>query len=86
MPKRAVAAANAWRAEGGGLPPRQCLGLACVALERWAPAATAFEQAARDAEAAQDPRRADFWVQAGNAWVAAGEAAARARRRSTRRC
>jgi tetratricopeptide (TPR) repeat protein len=69
----AVATANVWREQGGGLSARQCLGLALVALERWAPAATAFEQAARDAEAANDPRRADFWVQAGNAWVAAGE-------------
>ncbi len=71
----ALAAANAWRGEGGGLHARQCLGLALVALERWSPAATAFEQAAREAEAAQDPRRADFWVQSGNAWVAAGEGA-----------
>ena len=69
----AIAAANAWRAQGGGLNARQCLGLALVALERWEPAATAFEQAAREAEAARDPRRADFWVQAGNAWVAAGQ-------------
>jgi tetratricopeptide (TPR) repeat protein len=69
----ALAAANAWREEGGGLAARQCLGLALAALERWAPAATAFEQAARDAEAANDARRTDFWVQAGNAWVAAGE-------------
>jgi tetratricopeptide (TPR) repeat protein len=69
----AVAAANAWRGEGGGLAARQCLGLALAALERWAPAATAFEQAAREAEAANDARRADFWVQAGNAWIAAGD-------------
>ena len=71
----AVAAANAWRSEGGGLAARQCLGLALAALERWAPAATAFEQAAREAEAANDARRADCWVQAGNAWVAAGDGA-----------
>ena len=69
----AVAAANAWRGEGGGLAARQCLGLALAALERWAPAATAFEQAAREAEAAGDSRRADLWVEAGNAWVAAGD-------------
>lgn len=69
----AIETANAWRGEGGGLHARQCLGLALVALERWEPAATAFEQAAREAEAAQDPRRADFWVQSGNAWVAAGQ-------------
>lgn len=70
----ALEAANAWRAEGGGLPARQCLGLALVALERWQQAAAAFEQAAHDAEAGNDPRRTDFWVQAANAWLAGGEA------------
>ena len=34
--------ANAWRLQGGGLYARQCLGLAYVALERWAPAAEAY--------------------------------------------
>ena len=47
----AVQAANAWRGEGGGVHAAPCLGLAYAALERWAPAATAFEQAAREAEA-----------------------------------
>jgi len=69
----AVAAANTWRQEGGGIAARQCLGLALAALERWQAAATAFEQAAREAEGANDPRRPDFWAQAGNAWVAAGD-------------
>jgi tetratricopeptide (TPR) repeat protein len=71
----AVAAADAWRAEGGGVPARLCLGLALSALERWPQAATAFEQAAREAESARDPRRADFQVQSGNAWLAGGEPA-----------
>ena len=55
----AVAAADAWRAEGGGAPARLCLGLALSTLERWPQAATAFEQAAREAETARDaaPRR-----------------------------
>jgi tetratricopeptide (TPR) repeat protein len=74
-PEAAVDAANAWRVEGGGLAARQCLGLALSALERWAPAAAAFEQAAREAEAANDPRRTDFWVQAANAWLAGGDGA-----------
>lgn len=74
-PEKAVESANAWRLSGGGLPARQCLGLAYAALERWAPAATAFEQAAREAETARDPRGGDFWVQAGNSWLAAGEGA-----------
>jgi tetratricopeptide (TPR) repeat protein len=72
-PEFAIAAANGWLAQGGGLSARQCLGLALIALDRWEPAATAFEQAAREAEGASDPRRADFWAQAGNAWVAAGD-------------
>lgn len=69
-PARAIETARAWRAEGGGGHAGQCLGLAYVALERWEPAATAYEQAARDAAAANDPRGADFWVQSGNAWLA----------------
>lgn len=69
----AVRGAETWHNEGGGVHARACLGLALAALERWAPAATAFEQAAREAERAQDPRRADLWVQSGNAWLAAGD-------------
>jgi tetratricopeptide (TPR) repeat protein len=71
--EQALSVAGAWRAEGGGFHARQCLGLAYVALERWAQAAGNYEEAARDADAARDPRRADLWVQAGNAWLAAGE-------------
>jgi tetratricopeptide (TPR) repeat protein len=74
-PEKAIEDANAWRLKGGGLLARQCLGLAYAALERWAPAATAFEQAARDAEIARDGRGADLWVQSGNSWLAAGEGA-----------
>jgi tetratricopeptide (TPR) repeat protein len=70
-PGKAVELANAWRIQGGGLDARQCLGLAYAKLGRWAPAATAFEQAAIDAQTAKDPRQADFWVQTGNAWLAA---------------
>ncbi len=74
-PDKAVDSANEWRLKGGGILARQCLGLAYSALGRWAPAATVFEQAARDAETAKDPRRADFWVQSGNGWLAAGDGA-----------
>jgi tetratricopeptide (TPR) repeat protein len=72
-PEKAVEMANEWRLKGGGLPARQCLGLAYSKLERWEPAATAFEQAALEAETAKDARRADFWVQAGNSWLASGD-------------
>ena len=74
-PEQAIAMANDWRLKGGGIKARQCLGLAYGKLERWAPAATAFEQAALEAEAAKDPGRADFWTQSGNSWLAAGDQA-----------
>lgn len=78
-PEKALDYAGAWRIKGGGLSARQCLGLAYAALERWAPAATAFEQAAAEAETARDPRGRDLWVQAGNSWLA-GEDPAKARK------
>lgn len=74
-PEQAIVLANDWRLKGGGLKARQCLGLAYAKLERWAPAATAFEQAALEAESSKDPGRADFWVQSGNSWLAAGDPA-----------
>lgn len=74
-PERGAAAATAWRVEGGGFLARQCLGIAYANLQRWPSAAQAFEEAAREAEAAKDGRAADFWAQAGNGWLAAGEPA-----------
>lgn len=74
-PEQALAMAEAWQGKGGGLKARQCLGLAYARLERWAPAAAAFEQAATEADAAKDPGRSDLWVQSGNSWLAAGDAA-----------
>lgn len=71
---RAIASANEWLVKGGSVLARQCLGLAYAELGQYGPAAGAFEQAAREAETARDPSRADFWVQAGNAWLAAGSA------------
>jgi tetratricopeptide (TPR) repeat protein len=72
-PDKAVAYSESWRATGGGLLAKQCLGLAYVAAERWAPAALAFEQAARDAELQRDGRAATLWTQSGNASLAADE-------------
>ncbi len=73
-PDKAVAEAEAWRSAGGGLLAKQCAGLAYVASERWPEAATAFEQAARDAELQRDGRAANLWVQSGNASLANDEA------------
>ena len=75
-PQQAASEAQAWLEEPGAprLMARRCLGLAFAARDQWAAAATVYEQAARDAEAANDPGRASFRAQAGNAWLAAGEA------------
>ncbi len=74
-PARAVGQAQAWLGSGGGINAAQCLGLALSAQEKWPEAAAAFEAAAKDAEARQDKRRGDLLVEAGNAWLAAGDAA-----------
>ena len=73
-PQEALAVANRWQAAGGGLLARQCVGLAYAALEQWTNAATIYEQAAQEAQRVSDSRAPDFWVQAGNAWLAGGEA------------
>ena len=72
-PASAVDAANAWLVQGGSLYARQCLGLAYVALQRWDSAAAVYEQAGTEVPPAQDALRADLFVQAGNAWIAAGQ-------------
>ncbi|MEA3000519.1 MAG: hypothetical protein QOH04_191 [Sphingomonadales bacterium] len=74
-PERAAPAAAEWFAKGGGLDALNCRGLALAELERWSDAAAAFEQAALQAEQAKDRRRADFRVESGNAWLAAGDPA-----------
>lgn len=70
----AATRAESWRDGGGGIPARQCLGLAYSALGRDAAAAAAFTQAAKDAELRRDGRASLLWVLAGNASLAAAEA------------
>ncbi|WP_084582754.1 tetratricopeptide repeat protein [Sphingomonas azotifigens] len=71
-PAAAVDEAVKWRSDKGGMFARQCLAVAYANQGRWASAATAFEEAAGEAEAAKDgPRAATYWTQAGNAWLAA---------------
>jgi len=70
---KALEAAGTWQVEGGGVLARQCAGLAYASLRRWLPAATAFQQAAEEAERKRDARAARLWVQAGNAALAAGD-------------
>jgi tetratricopeptide (TPR) repeat protein len=64
-----------WRMEGGGMLAQQCLGVSYANQGRWASSAAAFEEAARAAELARDARGPNYWVQAANAWLSAGEPA-----------
>lgn len=70
----ATASAQQWERAGGGAVARQCLGLNFANRGEWAAAAAAFESAGRLAQT-DDPRTATYWAQAGNAWLAAGQAA-----------
>lgn len=74
-PATAEAEAGRWQLAGGGFLANQCLGMAYANEQRWAAAASAFEAAARGAEVARDRRAANYWAQAGNAWLAGGDAA-----------
>lgn len=68
--------ARAWIAENrGGIPARQCLGLALNAQGRHAEAMRSFAEAARAGEKEKNPRVAELWGQAGNAALLAGNPA-----------
>ena len=72
-PAQGEANANAWRGADGGYFAEQCLGISYANEHRWDLAAGAFEGAAKDAELAHDNRAANYWAQAGNAWLAADD-------------
>ncbi|MBX9797232.1 hypothetical protein [Sphingomonas sp.] len=74
-PGRGIEEATDWRIKGGRHYARQCLGMAYANLNRWTAAATEFTEAAREAEVDRDVRAARYWAQAGNAWLATGDAA-----------
>jgi tetratricopeptide (TPR) repeat protein len=73
-PAAARAEAGRWQASGGSHYARACAGLAFATEKSWATAAAEFEAAARAAQVARSDRAASYWAQAGNAWLAAGEA------------
>jgi tetratricopeptide (TPR) repeat protein len=74
-PAAAIEQATEWSNRSNTVPARHCLGLAFVAAERWGPAVLTFEQAAQEAELQRDGRAATLWSQAGNAALAADDAA-----------
>lgn len=71
-PSAGQANAIKWRGEGGGALARQCLGVSYANQKRWDSAAEAFAEAAREAEVEKSGKVADYWVQSGNSWLAAG--------------
>jgi tetratricopeptide (TPR) repeat protein len=74
-PRQALSMSGDLRTKGGGHAALHCQGLAQAKLEQWRAAAASFEEAAREAEAARDPKHGDYLVQAGNSLLAAGEPA-----------
>lgn len=62
-----------WQALGGGLPARHCLALAQLRQGNNAAAAQTLAKAAQAAEIGKSPLAADFWGQAGNAAMLAGD-------------
>lgn len=72
-PAAARAEALRWGASGGSWFARQCAGLAYTQDGDFSAAAGEFEAAARAAETAHDKRAANYWAQAGNARLAAGD-------------
>lgn len=73
-PAAAHVDAARWIKSGGTWRAQQCDGLAFTSEGKFAAAAEAFANAARAAQLAHDPRAAEYFAQAGNAWLAAGEA------------
>ena len=71
----AIDAAGRWVSEGGGVAARHCLGIAYMEANKPAEASTALETAARVAEAAGLQQTASLYGQAGDAALAAGDAA-----------
>ncbi len=63
-----------WQSKGGGLPARHCQALAQLELGNPAGAAQTLAKAAQAAESQKSPQAADFWGQAGNAAMLAGDA------------
>lgn len=70
---RGVTNAKEWLANGGSYFARHCLAFAYSKQLRWQNAAESFAQAAQEAEAAEDERSANLWVQAANAALADGQ-------------
>ncbi len=74
-PDRAVAMAQGWRIEGGGIPARHCLGRAQAGRGDSANAIVTLETAAREAREAGSGLAMLLWQQAGETALGAGKPA-----------
>ena len=66
--------ARAWQQRGGGAPARHCEAYALFALGRFADAAALFQSLATELSAATPGLQRDALIQAGQAWLLAGDA------------
>lgn len=73
-PLRGLAVAQAWEKQGGGLAARHCLALALIEGGRNVEAANQFQSIARDMGLERPGLRGELLAQAGQAWLAAGQA------------
>jgi tetratricopeptide (TPR) repeat protein len=74
-PKRALAMADSWGKQGGGLGARHCTALALFESGQQADAAARFEAIEHDMGKERPGLRAELLGQAGQAWAAAGQPA-----------
>jgi tetratricopeptide (TPR) repeat protein len=66
-PQRAIASAQSWRVEGGGVPARECLALAQFAANDFDAALINFEAVAQASELARDGESVKLWALAADA-------------------
>lgn len=73
-PLKALATAEKWIVEGGGMGARHCVAVAMFRSGKPAQAAAQFEAIARDMGQDRPGLRAELYAQAGQAWMEAGAA------------
>jgi len=73
-PASAISSASLWAQQNGGYLARACHGFALATDFKFDLAVPMLSEAATLADAKGDPRAAQFWAQAGNAAIAAGQA------------
>lgn len=74
-PAVALADAESWAKDGGGVPAQHCAAHALVGLNRFAEAGTRLDKIAGGRDLPDVSFRAELFDQAGNAWLLAGDGA-----------